>query len=209
VSFSRLKSYFTDFTFYHLQQIHSAQVIPAQHSNTGAPHGDGHFTHSSGKALCIVTADCLPIFLISPREGLWALHAGWRGLRSGIILKTLAEISTFHHLFCYIGPHINTSHYEVGHEVFEEIVSHQKQNFPVSEINACFETHTNPQKKFLSLSRLAHLQLTSAVSPEQIHISSHDTYTHPQFHSYRREQKTGLRNISFAVLLSVDPLNTC
>ena len=69
-----------------LEQIHSNIIISPDNENKKA---DGFYIRSFDQIndpLCILTADCLPIFILG-KEGLVFLHAGWRGLASGILFQ--------------------------------------------------------------------------------------------------------------------------
>ena len=47
---------------------------------------DGHLTGSPGVLLTITVADCIPVYLVDPvRRIVGLLHAGWRGVASGIL----------------------------------------------------------------------------------------------------------------------------
>ena len=46
-----------------------------------------------GQPLGIFTADCVAIFLAAPSQGvIGLLHAGWRGVRGGILIKALRQL---------------------------------------------------------------------------------------------------------------------
>ena len=47
-----------------------------------------------------------------------AVHAGWRGLESGIVEATIEQMETkSQQLLAWIGPGISQTHFEVGDEV--------------------------------------------------------------------------------------------
>ena len=48
-----------------------------------------------------------------------AIHAGWRGLSTGVIEKTIKKLSPIKNLIVWIGPHISQKYFEVGSEVKE------------------------------------------------------------------------------------------
>jgi copper oxidase (laccase) domain-containing protein len=72
------------------RQVHSARVLPACPGECG--EGDALVAGGAEVALSVVTADCVPVLLAGP-EGIAAVHAGWRGIASGVIPATLLEIS--------------------------------------------------------------------------------------------------------------------
>ena len=77
---------------------------------------DGLFTNKSGNLLTIKSADCVPI-LISSKNGIGAIHAGWRGLRAKILenyFSLYESKSTSSSLA--IGPHARVCCYQVSKE---------------------------------------------------------------------------------------------
>ncbi len=87
--------------------------------------GDGLITQRHGIALCIKTADCVPMLFVDSRQKVvGAIHAGWRGTALNIAAK-MARV--FSERFCsrrqdilvFIGPSIGPCCYEVGANVFD------------------------------------------------------------------------------------------
>lgn len=84
-------------------------------------HCDGLWTDEEGRAMLLLTADCLPIAIARgagehPAVGI--LHAGWRGLLAGIIAAGVRALGG-RRLAAAIGPGIGPCCYEVGDEVSE------------------------------------------------------------------------------------------
>lgn len=79
---------------------------------------DGLHTRSRGVALAVATADCVPVVLGSAREGRIAVvHAGWRGVASGIVSAALSRFTQPGEVRAAIGPAAGGCCYEVGEEV--------------------------------------------------------------------------------------------
>ena len=97
-----------------LQQIHSADLRAATEGPCGT--GDALYTEEPGLALCVQTADCVPVLLASDSM-IVAIHAGWRGIRSGIIPVNLAKLAPRDPLRAVIGPSIGPCCYEVDEDV--------------------------------------------------------------------------------------------
>jgi YfiH family protein len=108
-----------------VHQVHGADVVGAtaptplrfQH-----PRADGQVTDQPGVALCALTADCLPIALAGAGGGqvVAMLHAGWRGLATGVIAAGVAavrELGGDGELSAAIGPGAGPCCYETGEEV--------------------------------------------------------------------------------------------
>jgi polyphenol oxidase len=105
-------------------QRHGATVTRAQPRGIVTPgtvydHCDGLWSDEPGRAMLLLTADCIPIALAradadAPAVGI--LHAGWRGLLAGLVGAGVRAIGT-RGLSAAIGPSIGPCCYEVGEEV--------------------------------------------------------------------------------------------
>src|SRR6185436_18482663 len=103
------------------RQIHSATVLPARAGHCG--EGDALWTDRAGLALSVITADCVPVVLAGP-GGIAAVHAGWRGLVSGVIPATLRALpGPLSEWTAWIGPAIGACCYEVGEDVAAQVVA--------------------------------------------------------------------------------------
>ena len=133
-----------------------------------------------------MTADCLPVFICSTKgDEIAVIHAGWRGLLSGVIENTLACFQS-NELVAYFGAAIGSKAFEVGDEVKLFFCT----KFP--EAKACFKAQTNIHDKHLAdIYSLARLTLNkNGVSC--ITQTQHCTYTQNDlFFSYRRDGVTG------------------
>lgn len=80
---------------------------------------------SSIKALCVKTADCVPLLLSSKdTKQISAVHAGWRGTVADIAVEAAKKFSCDKSdIVVAIGPCINVCCYEVGNEVYEAVKS--------------------------------------------------------------------------------------
>ena len=114
----------------HGHQVHGTKIYTHHTASDGLnifPDCDGHVTNSSGVLLSVTTADCVPIFLVdADRRAIAVLHAGWRGIASGILdcgITALREHSGSRlvDLMMHLGPSICGACYEVGAEVFEAL----------------------------------------------------------------------------------------
>jgi YfiH family protein len=104
-----------------LNQVHGTAVVDAAiaAASTQIPAADAAFTRQAGTVCGVMTADCLPV-LLCDRAGtvVAAAHAGWRGLRAGILQRTVAAMGLpGARLFAYLGPAIGPQAFEVGAEV--------------------------------------------------------------------------------------------
>ena len=109
-----------DARFQWLRQVHGSDPAIVIQPGT-APEADSLISSAPGIALCVLTADCLPIFVCN-RAGdeVAIIHAGWRGMSAGIIENTVAAMrSEPEDLLAWLGPAIQSRHYEVGEDVRE------------------------------------------------------------------------------------------
>jgi YfiH family protein len=105
-------------------QRHGSTVTRAQPRGIVTPgtvydHCDGLWSDEEGRAMLLLTADCMPIAVArteGERPALEILHAGWRGLLAGIVAAGVRALSA-RKLAAAIGPSIGPCCYEVGDEV--------------------------------------------------------------------------------------------
>lgn len=73
-------------------------------------------------ALCVKTADCVPILLANLKTGsVAAVHAGWRGTVSDIAVKSAKMLGDPCDIAAAIGPCIGMCCYQVGDEVYQAV----------------------------------------------------------------------------------------
>jgi hypothetical protein len=76
-----------------LEQVHGARVVVVE--RPGAAYGteaDAAVTTTSAAALAVLTADCAPVAFASPESILGIAHAGWKGLRAGVVEATVTTM---------------------------------------------------------------------------------------------------------------------
>jgi YfiH family protein len=104
-------------------QVHGATVVRADEMTERIEGVDGVFTERAGIALGVMTADCVPILMIAPRERIAiAVHAGWRGTLAGIGAVAVDVIGRDmglppQSLQVALGPAIGQCCYEVDAEI--------------------------------------------------------------------------------------------
>lgn len=104
-----------------LRQVHSDHVIEARAGCCG--EGDALLSRSHDLGLAIVTADCVPV-LLAGREGVAAVHAGWRGIAARIVPATLARLGEpAQCVVAWVGPAIGCCCYEVGDDVAMQVAA--------------------------------------------------------------------------------------
>jgi hypothetical protein len=76
-----------------LVQVHGARVVTVDHpGDCSGEAADGAVSSSAGVALAVLSADCAPVALSSPEGVIGVAHAGWRGLRAGVIEATVQSM---------------------------------------------------------------------------------------------------------------------
>jgi polyphenol oxidase len=175
-----------------LRQVHGTGVLSASQASEeysdGRLEGDAITTEDKNKAIAVKTADCLPL-LISSLDGskVAAVHAGWRGLSSGIVLEALNSFETKgSRLKICIGPNISREAFEVGPEVIEIFLS-QNHVLPAHNYSLAISKGRGDRWHF-DLSLAAVLQvLHHGVDPESIEVLQVCTYSNPTYwNSFRR-----------------------
>lgn len=142
---------------------------------------DALYTDVREVYLGISLADCIPVFLYSPKAGVVSgIHSGWKGTRSKILTKTLIRLCgeykmTPSEFICYIGPGISGENYEVGKFVYDQFDEGSK-----------FEKEG---KFYVDLKKDNYNQLVKAGVPvRNIEVTEYCTYRDSEmFHSYRRD----------------------
>lgn len=145
---------------------------------------DALLTDRPGVVLTILTADCVPILLYDPvRRVVGAVHAGWKGSRLGIVVRTVERMreaygSRAEDILAAVGPAIGGCCYEVGPEVAAGFREYAEA-----------VTAGEGENPHLDLKRVNRLQLMEAgVAPEHIEVSPVCTSCESErFFSYRKE----------------------
>ncbi len=166
-----------------LSQVHGTHCVDATTAADGA-QADASYALRPGIVCAVLTADCLPV-LLCDRAGtrVAAVHAGWRGLRDGVVAAALRRLDCPpRELIAWIGPGIGTDAYVVGADFRARFVALD----PASA--ACFEHRADGWHA--DLAALAGRQLAAAGVGCTVQANL-CTYADPRFYSYRRDGVTG------------------
>jgi YfiH family protein len=173
-----------------LRQTHS-NIAKEATTDNAKTEGDGLFTHQPLTVCAMLTADCLPL-LVTNQAGtaVAAIHAGWRGLASGIIESTLLGLNIPpEDCLVWLGPAIGPSQFEVRSDVYQAFVQHNPAAQHAFVSIGKDHWHAN-------LFALATLRL-NAMGIDQIYGGDYCTYSDKQqFFSYRRDGKETGRLVS-------------
>lgn len=167
-----------------LNQVHSSKLYVVDGFIKGL-EGDALITQKTGLKIGIRTADCVPIALLGGNT-IGVIHAGWRGLKEGIIEKTLEKLSLFEPLenfLAFVGPSAKACCYEVGKEFKELFVNLYYRN----------------GKHYMDTQEEALFKLR-AMGIKNFHLYRVCTICHNSLPSYRRD-KTQDRLLIYAEIL--------
>ena len=176
-----------------LTQVHGTDLASFPAQIGGAICADGCWTEQKHVVCSVSTADCLPL-LMCDRSGkqISAVHAGWRGLASGMVRRALALFNCpSDDVLVYIGPAISQAHFQVGKDVYDAF-SGLWQNHGYGPVDEYFAPDLSSEGKyFADLYALAEAELR-ALGVKQITRSLYCTWeNNDQFYSYRKEGLTG------------------
>jgi YfiH family protein len=162
---------------------------------------DALVTDRPGLALCIKTADCVPVFLVDPvRRVIGAVHAGWKGTALQIVEEAVKEmVRQFgcrpEDLEAFIGPAIGSCCYEVDTGVYQAMASQPAHG-------AFFYAGGRADRWMLDLPLAnRHQLLRAGLLPEHIQTADLCTACHPElFFSHRAQGGDTGRQLNFIMI---------
>ena len=163
--------------------------------------GDALFSRNPEAACGVRVADCVPILVGDPQTGAaMAIHAGWRGLASGVIESSLTQLAALgsdpSRWVVAIGPHISQAAFEVSDELAEQLVALTAA--PQSEV-----VDRSKARLHISLRRIATEQLLrQGVLEAHLESVGGCTLSSPDnYYSYRRDGENSGRHLAAIVPL--------
>lgn len=168
-----------------LAQEHGTRFIHLDQWQAGIA-ADGAWTDRPGQVAVVLTADCLPVLLAAPADGVVAAtHAGWRGLAAGILTAAVESLPVApERLQAWIGPGIGAAAYEVGPEVaaaFRNLPGEPAAAFAPGRGDRLQADLKEAARRMLAaagVARVADAKLCTASDPDR-------------FYSHRRDRRTG------------------
>ena len=156
--------------------------------------GDALITNVAQVPLLILTADCVPVVIIDPKnKAIGVAHAGWRGTYDKICKNTIDEMvkdynSNPEDLVCVIGPSIGVCCYEVSEELVEKFNTNLANHAGKFDI-------IKDGKHYLDLWKINELTLKDCNVKEEniINLQICTNCNHDKFYSYRKHNKTPKR----------------
>ncbi len=194
---------------HHLRQVHGIKLVLAEPTTTGPGatrrvEADAIYTRTPGTTIGVKTADCLPVILVDDaRRAALAVHAGWRGLTSGILGHAVALLSEQGikpaDWTAVIGPAIARESYEVGSEVIEALESAGIELTAEQIGLATSKGHGDRWQLDTAVAGVFAL-CNAGLKAEKITVIQADTFRLSEWHSYRREGKGVPSNWSWVTL---------
>lgn len=157
-----------------VHQVHGRAVHLPGHALSEQPcDADAVVLRDADQVTRMLTADCVPILLAATDgRAVAAVHAGWRGLLSGVIEQAVDVLGA--RFVAAIGPCISARWFEVGDEVAERFDSR-------------FVRYDWGDKSHVDLRAAAHAQLDD-LGAQAIDTTDRCTYAHEaEFFSHRRD----------------------
>jgi YfiH family protein len=110
-----------------MEQVHGDDVVEVTGPWTGEPPScDALVTTRRDLALAVLVADCVPVLLAAPREGvLGVAHAGRAGMVAGIaerLVEAMRDLGA-RTLIGLVGPSVCARCYPVGDQLREEVAA--------------------------------------------------------------------------------------
>ena len=163
-----------------INQTHSSNVITAR--KPGHYDSIDGIINFGGDLVCsIKVADCLPIFFVNNiSKTIGVVHAGWRGLSSGIIKEYIKKIKlngeNASDNYVFIGPSIQKCCFKIQNDVLVE--------FDPTFVSRYDEIHYKVDLQNWALSQLLKLK----INKDKVLISNNCTYCYEEkYDSFRRE----------------------
>ena len=182
-----------------MKQVHGDTIVEVTDKKLkDAGEADGMITGEPDLYLAVVTADCVPLLFVAPKQKLVAaVHAGWRGTLAGIAEKTVRLFSSQYDvaagdLEVALGPSIGVCCYEVKDDVTVPLMK-RWGSLTTPSIFA------KEGKSFVNLRRLNRDILRAAGVPgsQLFQVGPCTSCASEEFFSYRRERSETGRQMSF------------
>ena len=161
-----------------LYQVHGADVVLADTTWTERPHADGIVASAPGTTVMVRAADCVPVLLVAPDQGVvGAAHAGRPGLVAGVapaVVRRMRDLGA-EGIEGWVGPHVCGRCYEVPEQMRADVSTVVPEAFA--------ETSWGTPSVDLGAGVRAQLESLGVV----VHDVSRCTRESPDLYSYRRD----------------------
>jgi YfiH family protein len=161
-----------------LYQVHGTDVVRAEREWAERPHADAIVATEPGLTLLVRAADCVPVLLVAPDDGIvGAAHAGRPGMVKGVVPATVARMRALGAgaVEAWVGPHVCGRCYEVPEEMRAEVAAVVPESYA--------ETSWGTPSVDLGAGIRAQLERLGVL----VHDESRCTRESPDLYSYRRD----------------------
>jgi YfiH family protein len=170
-----------------MRQVHGDAIVEVKDNKIKeAGEADGMVTAEPNIFLAVLTADCVPLLFVAPKQKMAAaVHAGWRGTLAGIAEKAVQRFKADYgvesaDLEVALGPSIGSCCYEVKEDVSGALMKKWGRLTTPS-------VFVREGKTYIDLRRLNRDILRAAGVPgSQLFQVGPCTRCSPEFFSYRR-----------------------
>lgn len=181
-----------------MRQVHGDNIVAVKDKKLKeAGEADGMITGERDLYLAVLTADCVPLLFVAPRQKLVAaVHAGWRGTLAGIADKTVRLFKSQYDveasdLEVALGPSIGVCCYEVKDDVTVRLMKKWGKLTTPS-------LFVKEGKSFVNLRRLNRdiLRASGVPGDQLFQVGPCTSCAAEEFFSYRRERSETGRQMS-------------
>lgn len=187
-----------------IEDYHVIQIDDSTTLYEAKEDADSIITRNSDNILVMPVADCMCIYLVDEKSGVYSLvHSGWRGTILNILPKTIEKLhndygSCYSDMKIIISPHILKDSFEIQEDaigMFEEYIEKEKidKNLAIEE--------KEEGKYYIDLDMLLLNSIKKYNIPEKnIFVSNEDTLSSKdeegnyKYHSFRRDKMKSGRN---------------
>lgn len=175
------------------QQIHNTQCTLITEKDkgkgiynfeSGLKDTDAMITKEKNIGLCIITADCIPVFIYDiEKEIIGIVHCGWKGIYNDILIKTLKKMiqnfgSKKENIILEFGPCIQSCCYKITDKKRLELFANKYTNNNIIK------------KNHLNITHCLYLDIIKfGISKKNINISTICTCCNTNFSSHYRERE--------------------
>lgn len=169
---------------------------------------DGFLTNEAGVALCLLFADCVPVYLYDPiNEAIALVHSGWKGTVGQIAQKAIWQMEKAFgtkaaDVIACIGPSICKDCYEVSSDLYDAFA----KVYTPEEMQELFLAGKDAQHYQLDLWKAIQITLLkTGVKEAHIHVTDVCTCHNPDLLFSHRFTKGRRGNLAAVMMLQPEP----
>lgn len=171
-----------------INQVHGNKILSLTEASS-LEDADGIQTHLLEKPIHVFSADCIPLLFFSEdlSEPIAAIHAGWRGVKIGIIEKAVSLFQAPSLLHVVVGPSIGFCCFRIREDFLEDWKQAGRDPNP-------FLTKDGNGYRFNLFQYVLQISLKE-VFPGKIHLDSYrcTVCSKPSLPSFRRNKTANPR----------------